>query len=200
MSVNLYCCEVFSKILAPTDRLVMVLAVDHVEQRAQQGPRLKSLVICPPTLADHWGYEIAKYLSPETLSARVIYGLPQQRAALLQQASGHDVIIMSYESVRADIETLKLQHWNYLILDEGHIIRSPKSKITQVLVYPRDCTSDVPILTAEQAHFSFCFHRYFDMQDCMLESICTLSFCNHRSCCKHDQRLDRKSTALQRPQ
>lgn len=103
-----------------------------MEQKAQPAAAPVSLVICPPTLTDHWAHEIVKFLGPGVLSPKVIQGTPQQRAALLQQSAGHDVLIMSYESLRADIDILKQRQWNYLILDEGHIIRSPKSRITQV--------------------------------------------------------------------
>lgn len=92
-----------------------------------------SLVICPPTLVDHWVHEIVKYLGSGILFPRAIQGPLQHRAALLQQpASGADVLIMSYESLRADVDILKQRQWNYLILDEGHAIRNPKSKISQV--------------------------------------------------------------------
>ena len=41
---------------------------------------------------------------------------------------------MSYESVRADIEWVAQQQWLYCVLDEGHVIRNPKAKLTQVLL------------------------------------------------------------------
>lgn len=45
----------------------------------------------------------------------------------------HDVIIMSYDIIRNDIEELSTITWNYCILDEGHIIKNGKTKITKAI-------------------------------------------------------------------
>ena len=44
------------------------------------------------------------------------------------QASHHNLIITSYEIVRSDVEFLASVKWNYLILDEGHVIKNTKTK------------------------------------------------------------------------
>lgn len=45
----------------------------------------------------------------------------------------HDVIITSYDIIRNDVEMLKTIDWNYCVLDEGHIIKNPKAKLTQAI-------------------------------------------------------------------
>ena len=45
----------------------------------------------------------------------------------------HDVVIMSYDIVRNDIDELTDINWNYCILDEGHIIKNGKTKITKAV-------------------------------------------------------------------
>lgn len=45
----------------------------------------------------------------------------------------HDVIIMSYDIIRNDIDELSSITWNYCILDEGHIIKNGKTKITKAI-------------------------------------------------------------------
>ncbi|POV96247.1 hypothetical protein PSTT_15759 [Puccinia striiformis] len=45
----------------------------------------------------------------------------------------HDVVILSYDIVRNDIERLSKISWNYCILDEGHIIKNAKSKLSQAV-------------------------------------------------------------------
>jgi TATA-binding protein-associated factor len=42
-------------------------------------------------------------------------------------------LIASYEIMRNDITILSSLNWNYCILDEGHIIRNPKSKATKAV-------------------------------------------------------------------
>lgn len=40
---------------------------------------------------------------------------------------------MSYDIIRNDIEELEPLYWNYCILDEGHIIKNGKTKITKAI-------------------------------------------------------------------
>jgi SNF2 family DNA or RNA helicase len=40
---------------------------------------------------------------------------------------------MSYDIIRNDIEDLQKLLWNYCILDEGHIIKNGKTKITKAI-------------------------------------------------------------------
>ncbi len=61
-------------------------------------------------------------------------GSPAARQGLQKQAATCDIVVMSYESVRADIEWVAQQQWLYCVLDEGHVIRNPKAKLTQVLL------------------------------------------------------------------
>ena len=45
----------------------------------------------------------------------------------------HDIVIMSYDIVRNDVDELADINWNYCILDEGHIIKNGKTKITKAV-------------------------------------------------------------------
>ncbi len=56
----------------------------------------------------------------------------QVRAQLHRQAGRHNVVIMSYDALRADVDWVSGRQWGYAVLDEGHIIRNPKSQISQV--------------------------------------------------------------------
>ena len=57
-------------------------------------------------------------------------GTSSQRKGLQShwESGRYNVIIMSYESCRGDIEWLGPQRWLYTILDEGHIIKNAKTK------------------------------------------------------------------------
>ena len=57
----------------------------------------------------------------------------QWRAALQEKAAQCNVVIMSYETLRSDVDWVAARRWGYAVLDEGHIIRNPKSLISQVL-------------------------------------------------------------------
>lgn len=68
------------------------------------------------------------------LQAQITRALQQQR----QPGGNHtgplppNLVVMSYEHLRSDVEWVSSITWLYCVLDEGHIIKSPKSKITQV--------------------------------------------------------------------
>ena len=60
-----------------------------------------SLVVCPSTLVAHWPYEVAKFVGPEALRALAYHGAPGERAALRARLPQVDLLVMSYEALRA---------------------------------------------------------------------------------------------------
>ncbi|XP_028126379.1 TATA-binding protein-associated factor BTAF1-like isoform X2 [Camellia sinensis] len=89
-----------------------------------------SLIVCPSTLVGHWVYEIEKFIDASLITTLQYAGSAQERILLRSQFDKHNVIITSYDVVRKDIDYLGQLFWNYCILDEGHIIKNSKSKIT----------------------------------------------------------------------
>ncbi|KAA8528192.1 hypothetical protein F0562_035557 [Nyssa sinensis] len=89
-----------------------------------------SLIICPSTLVGHWVYEIEKFIDPSVMTTFQYIGSAQERISLRGQLDKHNVILTSYDVVRKDIDYLGQLFWNYCILDEGHVIKNSKSKIT----------------------------------------------------------------------
>lgn len=89
-----------------------------------------SLIICPSTLVGHWVYEIEKFIDPSLLTTLQYIGSAQDRSSLRLQFNKHNTIVTSYDVVRKDIDHLSQLFWNYCILDEGHIIKNSKSKVT----------------------------------------------------------------------
>lgn len=92
---------------------------------------LPSLVICPPTLTAHWENEIRKFT--ETLAPLQYAGPPHKRQPLRSRIRGCDVLIMSYETLRSEIDYFQTLRFNYCVLDEGHIIKNPKSRVSQAV-------------------------------------------------------------------
>jgi TATA-binding protein-associated factor len=108
---------------------------------AAPGGLLPSLVVCPSTLVGHWAHEINKYVDESVLHPLAISGTPAERIAAQQQlrqgaaAAGgcYNVVIISYESLRSDADWASGISWDYIVLDEGHVIRSTKSKLAQAV-------------------------------------------------------------------
>ncbi|GFP81580.1 tata-binding protein-associated factor btaf1 [Phtheirospermum japonicum] len=109
-----------------------IVASDIAEHiAANKGEDLPpSLIICPSTLVGHWVYEIEKFIDPSLLTTLQYIGSAQERSSLRLQFNKHNAIVTSYDVVRKDIDHLRQFFWNYCILDEGHIIKNSKSKVT----------------------------------------------------------------------
>ena len=121
--------------LGKTLQTLCIVASDHY-LRSQEFARtgaldqraLPSLVVCPPTLSGHWQQEIAQYAP--FLTAVAYVGPPADRAAARPHFETADIVITSYDVCRNDNDILAAITWNYAILDEGHLIKNPKAKIT----------------------------------------------------------------------
>lgn len=90
---------------------------------------MPSLVVCPPTLTGHWLNEARKFC-PSTLHVLEVVGSAAARAKLLSRAGEHELVILSYETLRSDIEALVRIRWDYAVLDEGHVIRNRNAKVS----------------------------------------------------------------------
>jgi len=124
--------------LGKTLQSICILASKHYERKkrydATQSPdaiHLPSLIICPPTLTGHWYYEILKYA--DNLRPVLYTGNSRERTKLITRLHQYDVVITSYEVVRNDIVSFEHLNWLYCILDEGHIIKNAKTKLTKAV-------------------------------------------------------------------
>ncbi|XP_018335221.1 TATA-binding protein-associated factor 172 [Agrilus planipennis] len=121
--------------LGKTLQSICILAGDHydrdkkfVETKAPDCAPLHSLVICPPTLIGHWVYEVEKFLSNKYLRPLQYNGNPSEREKLRLKFKLYNLIVASYDIVRKDIAFFSSMKWNYVILDEGHIIKNGKTR------------------------------------------------------------------------
>ena len=121
--------------LGKTLQTLCIVASDHhhrAEEFAKtQSPdarRLPSLIVCPPTLSGHWQQEVKTYAPFLTVTAYV--GPPSERKHMRDKLDEPDIVITSYDVCRNDADVLAKYNWNYVVLDEGHLIKNPKAKIT----------------------------------------------------------------------
>ncbi|KUL90479.1 hypothetical protein ZTR_00231 [Talaromyces verruculosus] len=121
--------------LGKTLQTLCIVASDHhmrAEEYARtQKPELRklpSLIVCPPTLSGHWQQEIKQYAP--FLNCVAYVGPPSQRSQLRGELEKADIVITSYDICRNDTQVFTPINWNYCVLDEGHLIKNPKAKIT----------------------------------------------------------------------
>ncbi|KAG8190202.1 hypothetical protein JTE90_011924 [Oedothorax gibbosus] len=126
--------------LGKTLQSICILAGDHYlrEQSFKNSKNpdckpLPSLVVCPPTLTGHWIYEVEKFVHSSYLNPIHYTGPPVERIRLRSKVKKHNLVIASYDIVRNDIEFFGSIHWNYCILDEGHIIKNGKTKLARAI-------------------------------------------------------------------
>ncbi|TFY68331.1 hypothetical protein EVG20_g3602 [Dentipellis fragilis] len=124
--------------LGKTLQSICILASKHYERskrfeetKSPDSVHIPSLIVCPPTLTGHWFYEIQKYA--DNLKPIMYVGSTRDRNRLSSKLKNYDVVITSYEVVRNDIANLQNMSWNYCILDEGHVIKNAKTKLTKAV-------------------------------------------------------------------
>ncbi|KAH8417214.1 hypothetical protein KR222_006412, partial [Zaprionus bogoriensis] len=121
--------------LGKTLQTICILAGDHVQRHEAKLAPLPSLVICPPTLTGHWVYEVDKFLAqPPVLRPLHYFGFPVGREKLRSQiGTTCNLVVASYDTIRKDIDYFSGIHFNYCVLDEGHIIKNGKTKSSKAI-------------------------------------------------------------------
>lgn len=101
-----------------------------------------SLVVCPSTLTNHWLNEIEKFMSNgEQLLRPISYaGCANDRVALRDKIHASfegvddiNIVVTSYETVRGDVKFFDQFQWSYCVLDEGHMIKNGKTKLSKAI-------------------------------------------------------------------
>jgi len=72
-----------------------------------------------------------KYPSSNNNGVKLIKNRQLSSIGLNRNQNRANVFIVSYEIVRHDIQYICDQRWNYCILDEGHLIKSAKTKLSK---------------------------------------------------------------------
>ena len=120
--------------LGKTLQTLSILSYVNQKLSSEGGNILPSLVICPPTIAGHWEMEVKKFCRENILTSLLYLGMPHSRSRIrneLTQFKG--LVISSYDIVRNDIDFLKTILWDFIVLDEGHIIKNTKTKISKAV-------------------------------------------------------------------
>jgi len=95
----------------------------------------KTLIVAPLSVMSNWRQQIETHVHVEGLPKVLIYHGPK-RFDDAKSIDGYDVVITSYPTLMADWGENKrgpliATKWRRLVLDEGHTIRNPKTRVAQ---------------------------------------------------------------------
>ncbi|QKX63417.1 uncharacterized protein TRUGW13939_10587, partial [Talaromyces rugulosus] len=127
----------------------------------------KCIIACPSTLVRNWANELVKWLGPDAITPFVIDG-KASKAELSSQlkqwaiASGRAVVrpvlIVSYETLRLNVEDLKDTPIGLLLCDEGHRLKNKESltwkELNNLNVTRRVILSGTPIQNDLSEYFA----------------------------------------------
>jgi DNA excision repair protein ERCC-6 len=116
--------------LGKTVQVIAFLAALH-----RSGHLRCALIVCPATVMSQWVREFHRWSPLLRVALLHDSGTARRagvnRAALCRHiARAGDVLITTYDGVKRGEDTLLKQHWDYVILDEGHKIRNPDAGVT----------------------------------------------------------------------
>jgi len=116
--------------LGKTLMTLCMIAASNWENRKTEVAR-PSLVVCPSTLVGHWSLEANRFFGHTMKSILMYAGPPRERARLRSAGdfSSYDLVITSYEVLGNDLDHLRSTAMDYLVLDEGHVIKNVKTKV-----------------------------------------------------------------------
>jgi len=107
--------------------LAAVALSHHGAALADASARPVSLVVCPSTLVGHWLAEIGKFFPRQA----VLKGTPDIGTAKQWSETGMgedcNIVVVSYSFLRREVKVLSKILWRYCILDEGHLLKNPKT-------------------------------------------------------------------------
>lgn len=94
---------------------------------ADPGPR--SLVVCPSSVVGHWVREIERFFPSSSLLRPICYvGTLSERKSLREnELSLCNMVVTSYSVLRSDIDFLDTVEWCCCTLDEGHLLKNPRT-------------------------------------------------------------------------
>jgi TATA-binding protein-associated factor len=121
--------------LGKTLQSICILSGDYNEKSLKSSDWIPSIIVCPTTLTNHWFHEIKKYSNIKYLNPIIYCGSIAERENVkrLFQSKNYNVLIVSYDIVRHDVSFISSFQWNYCILDEGHLIKSTKTKLSKAI-------------------------------------------------------------------
>jgi TATA-binding protein-associated factor len=83
-----------------------------------------SLVVCPSSVLGHWAKEVSRFFPGGTVLRHCCIHGPSKNDQIPGDCT---LVITSYTVLRSEIDVLSRRKWTYVVLDEGHLLKNPKT-------------------------------------------------------------------------
>ena len=116
--------------LGKTLQALIAVAITHNRGKASNpSSNSKSLVVCPSSVVGHWVSEIKKFFPGTEIftSFDFMGNAKTRRGSWKEDIHKCNIVITSYSVLRSDINLLESVLWDWCILDEGHLLKNPKT-------------------------------------------------------------------------
>ena len=117
--------------LGKSIQTLVAVAESSIEYRLKTKINPINLIVCPNTLIMNWIFESKKFFNADTL---ILESNLEKLKNIKKYNNSTEVVffICSYEKIRDNLnEIFDKKNFYYLVVDEAHIIKNPKTKIYQ---------------------------------------------------------------------
>ena len=86
-------------------------------------------MMCPSSVVGHWISEILRFFPSNNIFACFDFtgSMKTRRTAWHKSIHESNIVVTSYSVLRNDIHLLEGILWDWCILDEGHLLKNPKT-------------------------------------------------------------------------
>ena len=112
--------------LGKTLQALLAIGLAHSDAEEEN---LVSIVVCPSSVVGHWTREVDRFFGDDGIF-RVTAMMGSASLRESQWRTRHEkcnLIITSYAAIRKDIGMLEATRWRFCILDEGHLLKNPRT-------------------------------------------------------------------------
>lgn len=115
--------------------MTLCMITGDFEDTSKKGLCLPSVVVCPSTIVAHWVQEAERFFGHALPRILQYSGSPKNRARyrdpkILARSA---LVVTSYDILSNDLRYFEGVRWNYVVLDEGHVIKNPKTKVAKAV-------------------------------------------------------------------
>ncbi|KAF2206071.1 hypothetical protein GQ43DRAFT_436496 [Delitschia confertaspora ATCC 74209] len=121
--------------LGKTIQMISLILADRALNRQAAGVCGTTLILAPVSVMSNWATQMKKHIREEYALRIMIFHGNRKEKISPEAIEKYDIVISTYETISSEWQKSKTAgpfsvKWRRIVLDEAHIIRSPKAKRT----------------------------------------------------------------------